>query len=244
MKVFITGISSGIGYALTKQLIAGGYEVWGIARRLDKLLELQAEVGKDRLRISQCDVRNLELCKTVAGQMREAGFIPDVVILNAGVFIPDIRGTFLFDIHRQQFKINVDGVLFWVAEFMPDFLNRKSGMFVAVSSTAALRPSGSSSYSASKAAISMAFRQLRMSFANSGIRFSTVHFGPIDTQLWPGRRMFLIPPADVAATFLAKIIEKDSNSYFYPFITTSLLRLTLLLPDRFFRWVTRFLKYE
>lgn len=44
MNVFITGISSGIGRALTERLITEGHCVWGIARREDALAILRRDL--------------------------------------------------------------------------------------------------------------------------------------------------------------------------------------------------------
>lgn len=250
MKVFITGVSEGIGRALALELLKEGHEVWGVARREDLLASLKQEAGGASLTTSVCDVGDLVACKEVAKMLRTANFIPDVFVLNAGVFVPDTTdSSFDFEAHHTSFAVNLDGALFWVAEFLPDTIARGSGTFIAVSSTAAFRPTGSwahpngsASYSASKAALSMAFRQFAMSFTPRGLTFSTMHFGPIDTRLWPGRRMFLVPSPDAAARSLAELFNKKSGSYFYPFITTSLLRASLMVPDRMFRWAARLLQ--
>lgn len=242
MKVLITGVSSGIGRALLTQLLDSGHEVWGVARRADVLEELTVAAQNSRLHVSPCDVKDAAQVQGVAVDMRAHGFIPDVVVLNAGVFVPDIHEVFHFGAHQESFAVNLDGALRWVAEFLPDFLTRGTGTFIAVSSTAAFRPSGSASYSASKAALSMAFRQFAMSFADRGITFSTVHFGPIDTRLWPGKRFFLVPSPERAAAYVARLFDRPSGLYFFPFITTTLLRISLFVPDRVFRFFAQYLR--
>lgn len=54
-RILITGVSSGIGRALTKRLIADGQTVWGIARRqnLSKIFD----INKFRV-IKTFDVKN------------------------------------------------------------------------------------------------------------------------------------------------------------------------------------------
>lgn len=239
MRIFITGISSGIGRALARQAIAAGHEVWGIARRAELLDELKREFTAPQFITSQCDVDDVAAMRAVAAAMREAGWVPDAVILNAGVYLADDGEGFHFDAHRRTFGVNVDGALFWVTEWLPDFLRRRAGVFVAISSTAALRPSESAYYSASKAALSMAFRQLRVSFAGRGVTFSTMHFGPIDTDMWRGRRTALVASAADAAAAALRLLERPAGSYFFPFVSTWLLRLSSLVPDRVFLFVSR-----
>ena len=51
MKVFITGVSAGIGKMLAINLIKAGHEVWGIARRREALEELKtiSQIGDRQL---------------------------------------------------------------------------------------------------------------------------------------------------------------------------------------------------
>jgi len=247
MKIFITGISSGIGKALAKKLVAQGHTVWGVARRKELLEKLQGELGADKLLISECDLKSIDEMKAVAVSMREQNFIPDIIVLNAGVYVVDVAEDsplqFSLTSFKKNFQINLDGAMFWVAEFLPDFLERNKGTFVAISSTSAYRPGKTSvGYPATKAALSMAFRGLRLNYADSGIKFSTIHFGPIRTRMWAGSKSFLIPKASKAADFIIKVFEKKSGSYFFPFISTTLMRLSLFFPDSFFTKTSSFLK--
>ena len=67
MKIFITGISSGIGKALAKRLVVAGHIVWGVARRKELLDQMQSELGADKLLISTCNLANIDEMKAVAG---------------------------------------------------------------------------------------------------------------------------------------------------------------------------------
>ncbi len=243
MKIFITGISSGIGKTLTANLIKAGHEVWGIARRKEALEELQTNLASDNLHISPCDIENLAEMRDIAKQMRDKNFIPDVIVLNAAVHLKNPLNTFDFGLYQKSFDINVRGALFWVAEFLQDFLKRDAGQFVAVSSTSAFRHGyGGISYSASKAALALTFRRLRIHFAKTGIKLSTIYFGPIDTELWRGPKVrFLVPSADRAARYIAGTFEKKGGEYYFPFFTTLLSRLSLLLPESLFVFFSKHL---
>jgi len=241
MKIFITGVSSGIGRAIAMQSAQLGHEVWGLARRRNLLEELQRDIGS-ALTISVADVTSVEDMTRVAAQMRQEGFIPDVVVLNAGTQLQDVEDGLVFSQVQHSLRTNVEGPLFWVAEFLPEFLKRNSGSFVAISSTAAYRPiKDFVAYPATKTALSMAFRGLRLNFADSAVVFSTVHLGPVATDMWKGKISFLVASRDEAARFIISIFRKRSSSYFFPFLSTSLLRMTNFLPDGVFSFVSRML---
>src|SRR3989344_256993 len=236
MKIFITGISSGMGKILTTNLIKEGHEVWGIARRKEILEELQTNLASDNLHISSCDIGNMLEMRDIAKRMRDEGFIPDVVVLNAAVYLKNPLNTFDFGLYQKSFDINVYGALFWVVEFLQDFLKRNSGQFVAISSTSAFRHGyGGISYSASKAALSLTFRRLRVHFAKTDLKFSTVYFGPISTKFWRGPKIpVIIPSVDRAAKYIVKIFNKSDGEYYFPFFTTLLSRFSTLLPESLF----------
>ena len=56
-NVLITGVSSGIGKALTKLLLTKGFRVWGIARRKELLLELKKELHSDKFIFTAADIK-------------------------------------------------------------------------------------------------------------------------------------------------------------------------------------------
>lgn len=240
MKIFITGVSSGIGRALTEKLVRSGHEVWGIARRGELLDKLKKELGAEKLHLSVCDLEVNSDMETLAEHYKNEGFLPDCVILNAGVYLEDLQGFFDYHKFERAMKVNVNGVLFWVNLFLPEFLKRRSGAFIGISSTSAFRPNRKDlSYSASKAAISMSMRGLRLNFSGSGVRFLNMYFGPLNTTMWQGSRSRLVPSAEQAADYLIHLLEKPSGSYFYPIFTTMLFRLSRLFPDWFFTFVSR-----
>ncbi|MBI2064702.1 MAG: SDR family oxidoreductase [Candidatus Yanofskybacteria bacterium] len=247
MKIFISGISSGIGKALAIRLIKRGHEVWGLARRKELLHSLKEKIGSDNLHISVCDVQDIDTSKKIIQDMRANEFIPDIVVLCAGVRSEDAHPLSGLSFEKVQLmsRVNIEGGLFWVAEFMPDFMRRHSGIFIGISSTAAYRPSKNHvTYGATKAALSMAFRGLRLNYPSSGVRFSTIHFGPVATEMWEGKENFLTPSAEKAAIFIESVFKKKSGSYFFPAPTTMFMRLSLILPDSFFSLLAHLLKKD
>lgn len=231
MKIFITGVSSGIGKALAELLLREGHEVWGVARR---------SVDLPKLMFSQCDVSLQEDVDRVTVELKSKNFIPDIVVLNAGVYEVDMQDAYDHKVASRVNDINLYGALIWVEKLLPDFLARKNGQFIAISSVVAYRPDpSSSSYPASKAALSMAFRSFRLRYQDSGVRFKSVHFGPIDTPIIPrSKKRVWIASADQAASYIQKVITSRRSKFFYPW-NSWLIRLTSFLPDNFAHTLTK-----
>lgn len=248
MKIFITGVSSGIGKTLTTELIKIGYEVWGIARRQEELEVLKNNLNSANLYLSRCDVESLDDMKNVADEMKSKNFVPDIVVLNAAVHLQNPKNNFDLKLYRKSFDINVYGALFWVREFLDVFLKRNHGQFIAISSTSAFRHGyGGISYSASKAALSLTFRRLRIHFAKTGLKFSTIYFGPINTGLWRGPKIpGIIPSAWRATKYVVKIFNRSGGEYYFPFFTTFLSRLSIFLPESLFIFFSKHMteKYD
>ena len=105
--ILITGASAGIGKATALQLIKEGHIVYGAARRIDKMKDLQ-EAGGYAL---QMDVlKNEDMEAGVAKIMDEQGRI-DVLVNNAGYAVYGSVEDITIDEARRQFEVNVFGVL-------------------------------------------------------------------------------------------------------------------------------------
>lgn len=251
MNIFITGVSTGIGRELVKKLVTEGHTVWGIARDNELLTALEKEVGKKRFFYTVCDVSNKrDVVKTMKAIKRKS-FQPDVIILNAAVYSKDLVPLYNTVSISKAFAINFFGALIWIEQFLPVFLSRDGGHVVAISSTSAFRPDPQSlSLPSSKAALSMAFRSLRLRFATEKIIFGTVHFGPVATAISPNytsstgapKYPFVLTPKEAAENIQQVMRERKSKDYFFPFFPTFIFRLLLCIPDAFFAKFSIFLK--
>ncbi|OHA06396.1 MAG: hypothetical protein A2934_03545 [Candidatus Sungbacteria bacterium RIFCSPLOWO2_01_FULL_47_10] len=255
MNVFITGASSGIGRELAKQLIAAGHTVWGIARREKELKGLSSEIGSDAFLYSVCDTSDTSAVSRVLQEVKKKNFLPDAVVLNAAAFVIDCEPHYDNSVFEQVFKINVFGALSWVEAFIADFAARKAGQFIAVSSTSAFRPDWQrASYPASKAALSMAFRGLKLRYAGDNIFFKIMYFGPIATPMSihvkrneEGKMVakgFYVGKTEGAARALIRLIESKRNVAYYPLFSTALFRILLFFPDSFFAVISKLLKKD
>ena len=63
MRALITGASSGMGRDMARVLSCMGWELFLVARRADKLLEIKQELGNKTVCI-RCDISKEEECES------------------------------------------------------------------------------------------------------------------------------------------------------------------------------------
>ena len=81
----VTGSSGGIGLAISKALASHGIKIVGLGRRIDKLQDITAEIGKDKFFPIECDVTIEEDILKVFKWIEEKFGRLDILVNNAGV---------------------------------------------------------------------------------------------------------------------------------------------------------------
>lgn len=180
----VTGASSGIGEAISRELVKRGFTVVGIARSEDKLMQIQKELPGYFIPIT-CDVSKKESIEIASKQMLEKKLCPSLFFLNAGIAgeaVIENPKQFDLKLHEKIMQVNYFGVLAWI-EFWEKLAQENGGAnFIATSSINAIfAPPTGSAYSASKAAIAKAFEGLSLTYFGTNLRFSVVYPGPVDT---------------------------------------------------------------
>ncbi len=234
MRIAVTGATGGIGRELCAELMRRGHDVWGISR----------SAGNDEgMRVSRVDMADPASLLAWKEEMHAQDWLPDAIVLLAALQEEDMTPNgYDAAAANRMLRVNVEAPLACVELFLPDFTARGRGRFVAICSTAALRPSRrSAAYGASKAALAMAFRSLRLRYATHGLTFGNVFLGPVDAGMWEGKHHPLVPSAKRAASALATFACGKGDSLYFPRLSTVLLRLSLWLPDRAFAAASRLL---
>jgi short-subunit dehydrogenase len=230
-KFFITGVSSGLGLELMKQLVARGDFVYGVSRKEipeDSVLT----ASKDKWIWRSCDVtRENEILATIEHQ-KSLGFLPDIVILNAGIFRLD-DDEFVWTDYQKIFKVNCEGSLKWVECYLPEFKERQRGHFVYISSLSAKLSSPlRSMYAASKAYTSMVFGYLKKNYASTGIRFTQVFPGLIKTPMSADLKVSEIFSCSVskASEKILRSIDSGKRDLYFPYLRILIQPLIILIP--------------
>lgn len=215
--------------------------MWGVARDAQKLQALSDTVRSDRFRWSSVDVADTASVQAWKTACEEAGFLPDCIVLNAALQLPDMEGAYRHSEGSRTLHVTLEGALRCVDVFLPLFLARRHGRFVAISSAMALRPSKrSAAYAAAKAGLSMAFRSFALRYRRDGVQFAQICLGPVATAMWEGRTHWMVPSAEQAARRLSPfILSNRTRTFFYPRCSTALLRVSCFLPDSLFSFFGR-----
>jgi NADP-dependent 3-hydroxy acid dehydrogenase YdfG len=173
----VTGASSGIGAAVVERFRREGLEVHAVARSADALADLAKRTG--------CTVHAMDVTDT-AGLARLAGEIEfDILVNNAGVDRPK---SFLNaedgDIDLL-IDVNLRAVLHLCRLIVPGMVARDRGHVVNISSIAgAYNFGGNSTYHATKAAVSMLSRQLRIDAFGRRVRVTEICPGRVATDIF------------------------------------------------------------
>jgi len=183
--VVITGASSGIGEATAKLLAQNGANIVIAARRKERLIKLQNEIGADKCEIAVTDVTvsgdTDAMAKTAIDRFGKI----DILVNNAGLMPLSFMKNLHTDEWHRMVDVNIKGVLNCLGSVLPHMKERQEGHIVNISSVAGRRVfPGGAVYCATKFAVTALSEGLRMELAPAlNIRVTTIEPGAVATEL-------------------------------------------------------------
>ena len=186
-SALITGASAGIGCEFARQLASRARTIVLLARREQRLNELQDELRKRnpqlnvRTRVVDlCDRSQIDELIRWLGQNR---IDIDLLINNAG--LGDYGTVATSDIERDDriIQVNIAALTFLTRQLLPAMFQRKRGAILNVSSSAGFLPiPGMAVYAASKAFVNSFTEALRAELRGSGVSVTALCPGPVHTE--------------------------------------------------------------
>jgi NADP-dependent 3-hydroxy acid dehydrogenase YdfG len=181
-KVLITGASSGIGKAIAFFLAESGAELYLVARREQRLVEIYEQLKEltlvNFLALDINDSKSLSI-------MKEQGFFEvDVLINNAGLAIgKSFVGSLENADITTMIETNLVSAIKITNQCLPNMINQKSGNIVNICSIAGHESyAGGSVYCATKHALKAFSGAVRKENYDKGIRVINVSPGMVETE--------------------------------------------------------------
>ncbi|MDD5399650.1 MAG: SDR family NAD(P)-dependent oxidoreductase [Sulfurimonas sp.] len=231
MRILITGASSGIGRELAKLYATKDNELILLARREDRLQELQSQLlNAKSVEIVVADVGEFD---ELQEKIRDIGIV-DTVILNAGISLGHSLEITPFYDFKKLYDINLLSNHAILEVLLPQFKAKGSGKIVFISSLASLISMPTSvAYSSSKRAMNAYAEGIRYKYKNSGIKVINILPGFIKSEM-TDKNSFKMPfllDTDAGAKRIYDAIAKEKRFYPFPFRFYLIIKLLNLLPQ-------------
>ncbi|HEY3899070.1 MAG TPA: SDR family oxidoreductase [Chthoniobacter sp.] len=186
LTAIVTGASSGIGLGITQALVERGWQVVGTSRSISKCEDLKPSPN---LVLVDGEISKKETAtKVVDTAIQHFGRI-DLLVNNAGIFIPKAFTDYTEDDYNLVMNTNVASFFFMTQQVIPQMKKQKSGHVVSISAVLADQPSRdvlALLAVLSKSPLPAASKALALEYAKDNIRFNTVSPGTIDTPMHAG----------------------------------------------------------
>jgi short-subunit dehydrogenase len=177
----VTGASSGIGEATARQLARSGLQVVLVARRLERLLGLKAEIESagGKADVIAIDLRSESNRLHLFEQVREV----DVLVNNAGLGWYGYFNEMSWETAREMLQVNISATAHLTSLFLPGMRTRNTGHIINVGSISGSIPSqGIVMYAASKSFMDAFTTALYRETRGTQVQVSVVRAGPVKTE--------------------------------------------------------------
>lgn len=186
-NVVITGGSYGIGEEIARSFAKEGANVFTVARNKEKLnasVEGLKKVTRSNRTVKgyQGDVGDWPLISQTIEQIASENGGIDIVVNNAGIYIPDYFERQDVEVFERTDRTNYLGSVYTTKAALPHLLKNKKSAVVFVSSAAGLKGIfGYSSYSPTKAAVLSLAEAVNQELKDKGLQVTVLCPPDVDT---------------------------------------------------------------
>ena len=238
--VLITGASSGIGAALAREFAREGAHTVLVARRLERIEELAAELthgGRRALAIAGDVTQDGDLERAVALARQEFGHL-DVTVANAGILVTGRILDLTLNDYRRQMETNTFGTLRTVMAALPAMQETRGRIVLIGSLIGMVSVPRGTPYCMSKFAINGLADGLCHELAPYGISVTHVMSGFVQTEIYvneplrrPPHKWIALTPEEAARAIVSAAYRRK-RSFILPWPTKAAIFL-----QRHFPWV-------
>lgn len=189
MNIVITGASKGIGKALAEKFATSENNIFMCSRTEKELSESALQVKEKNSKVTveyfAADLGNKSSADEFAGWLSAKKIVTDILINNAGQFIPgsvynEEDGTL-----EKMMAANLYSAYYLTRALLPSMMQKKSGHIFNMCSIAALKAyNNGGAYSISKHALMGFSKNLREELKPFNIKVTSVYPGAVFTSSW------------------------------------------------------------
>lgn len=211
----VTGASSGIGTAFSHKLIEKGATVYGLARRLNKLKEIQSKLGENFIPVQMDVTKHKDLEEWVTNQFSDS-HSPDILINNAGLAKFGNVDELSVEDWDTMVNTNLNGIFYLTRLIVPLMKeNQSHSHIINIASVAGLLGNPQiSGYNATKFGVRGFSEALFKELRYDKIKVSAMFPGSIATDFFENvgseTHSNMMQPGDVADT-LVHLLETPDN---------------------------------
>lgn len=182
----VTGASSGIGREIARVLAQRGYDLVVLARRFDRLQELQSELERRyaiRVMPIRADVSDPVTLASIKAQLDHAGIEPDILVNDAGLGAFGMFNDLPWQDVEQMVRVNITALTRLTHLFLPRMVERRRGKILNVGSIAGSLPGPwMAVYHATKAYVASFSEALWEETRATGVTVTLLAPGPTRTE--------------------------------------------------------------
>jgi short-subunit dehydrogenase len=187
-KALITGCGRGIGAQIARELAGHGIDIVAINRSREPMEQLMESLnGTVNIFPYYIDVTDFEALDALLADVCTDHPDIDLVILNAGLDLPQRIEAFDWRVAKLQIDTNLTANYVLAARLVPYLLNRQQGRFAVVSSLGAFAGCPyEHAYNASKAGARMMLDGLRAELLDTPVGVTGIYPGFVATDMIGG----------------------------------------------------------
>jgi len=243
--IWITGGSSGIGFATAKHFLKNNWIVIISSSNIEKLTNAKNKIinndNIDNFHIIKCDITDKkEVRNTIASIEKDFGNI-NIAMLNAAAYSPNQNQEFNIKNYELLIDVNLKGTLYCI-DSLKEVMKNKGNTIAIVSSPIGYRgwPT-SGAYGMTKAAQLNLSESLFFDFKKIGIKIKVINPGFIDTEatrLNSFKMPFLKSAEFAAEKIYIGLVHKKKFEIFFPFLIVFFVKILRILPYKiyFYLW--------
>lgn len=182
----VTGASSGIGLEIARALATRGYSLVVTSRSITPTHPSIAQIGAERIRVVPGDIAEPATSRAVYSAALEGFGGVDLLVNNAGIFIPKPFTAYTDEEYDRLMGTNVRGFFALTRPVLTHMLSRGSGHIVNITTSLAENPIKQVPCvlpMLAKGGLNAATRALALEVSGTGVRVNAVSPGIIRTPM-------------------------------------------------------------